>query len=117
MLTTGSKFLDAKELLQGELEDEIFEISIIRNFDAIGTDHVEIMFPSQPLQSLEDLHPLPVHIFRFQQIFLANVNPLVKVLHAPSVQHQILDASADLKKISRGLEELEPDMLFLPLDS
>jgi len=55
---------------------------------------------------LTGLHPQPVQIFRLWQTFLDNVNPLSKVIHAPTVQHQILEASADLEKVSRGMEAL-----------
>jgi hypothetical protein len=50
----GSRSRDAEELLQGESEDEICDAPITHTFDAIATDAVEILFPSQPLQSLED---------------------------------------------------------------
>jgi hypothetical protein len=56
--------------------------------------------------SLTALHPQPVHIFRLWQTFLDNVNPLSKVIHAPTVQHQILEASANLEKVSRSMESL-----------
>jgi hypothetical protein len=101
-----SQFRDAEELLQGESEDEICDAPMTRTFDDIGTDGVDILFASQPLQNLVDLHPSPVHIFRLWQTFLDNANPLIKIFHAPSVQHQILDASANLKNIPKGLEAL-----------
>jgi Fungal specific transcription factor domain len=47
-----------------------------------------------------------VHIFRLWQTFLVNVNPLVKIFHAPTVQQVILDASADLANIPRAIEAL-----------
>jgi len=56
--------------------------------------------------SLTALHPQPLHIFRLWQTFLDNVNPLSKVIHAPTVQHQILEASANLEKVSRSMESL-----------
>lgn len=52
------------------------------------------------------MHPTTVHIFKLWQTFLENVNPLVKVLHAPTVQQQILKASSDLASISKETEAL-----------
>lgn len=56
--------------------------------------------------SLLSFHPQPVHIFRLWQTFLDNVNPLLRILHAPTVQHQILEATADLGGVPRNLEAL-----------
>jgi hypothetical protein len=47
-----------------------------------------------------------VHIFRLWQTFLDNVNPLSKVIHAPTVQYQILEATGNLTNISKGVESL-----------
>jgi hypothetical protein len=57
-----------------------------------------------PIPSLAEFHPQPVHIFKLWQIFLDNVNPLSKVVHAPTVQYQILEATGNLGKISKGVE-------------
>ena len=51
------------------------------------------------LKSLRSSHPNPVQIFRLWQVFLDNVNPLTKIIHAPTVQQQILQASGDLEGI------------------
>ena len=55
---------------------------------------------------LKALHPEPLMIFRLWQIFLDNVNPLTKLIHAPTTQHGLLDASARLEKISSEWEAL-----------
>lgn len=53
-----------------------------------------------------ELHPNPVHIFKLWQTFLENVNPLTKILHAPTIQQQILEAMGDLPRIGKELETL-----------
>ena len=55
---------------------------------------------------LKAMHPRPLIIFRLWQVFLDNINPLTKLLHAPTVQQHLLDASANLEKISREWEAL-----------
>ncbi|OHF03889.1 fungal specific transcription factor [Colletotrichum orchidophilum] len=42
---------------------------------------------------LSQLHPDPRHIYRFWQIFVESVNPLLKIVHVPTLQQQVLDAS------------------------
>ncbi len=56
--------------------------------------------------SLTSLHPSPVHIFRLWQIFLDRINPLTKILHAPTIQQRILEASGDLGNVSKSVEAL-----------
>lgn len=56
--------------------------------------------------SLTASHPPPVHIFRLWQVFIDNVNPLTKIMHAPTVQQAILNASGDLDKVSASTEAL-----------
>ena len=55
---------------------------------------------------LKTLHPKPLMIFRLWQIFLDNINPLTKLIHAPTTQQRLLDASANLESISNESEAL-----------
>ena len=55
---------------------------------------------------LKNLHPKPLIIFRLWQVFLDNFNPLTKVIHAPTTQQCLLDASANLDNISKEWEAL-----------
>jgi hypothetical protein len=57
-------------------------------------------------KALISLHPTPVQIFRLWQTFLVNVNPLVKIFHAPTVQQIVLDASGDLTQVPKATEAL-----------
>ncbi|KAF4292515.1 hypothetical protein CNMCM8686_007368 [Aspergillus fumigatus] len=52
------------------------------------------------------LHPEQVQIFRLWQIYLENVNPLLKVTHTPTLQPRIVDAVCDLGNIHPTLEAL-----------
>ncbi len=55
---------------------------------------------------LASSHPSPVHIFRLWQTFIDNIHPLTHLLHAPTTQSLILQASGDLDKIPANLEAL-----------
>ncbi|KAH8712256.1 hypothetical protein GQ44DRAFT_689197 [Phaeosphaeriaceae sp. PMI808] len=56
--------------------------------------------------NLQNLHPNPLQIFKLWQLYLDNINPLVKIFHAPTVQQLILEASGNLKCITRSVEAL-----------
>ena len=53
---------------------------------------------------LSPLHPSPVDIFRYWQIYLDNVNPLLNVTHAPTLQPRIIEAAGKLTGIAPELE-------------
>lgn len=55
---------------------------------------------------LATLHPEQAKIFRLWQLYLDNVNPLLKVTHTPTLQSRIVDAFADLSALEPSLEAL-----------
>ncbi|CAG8260352.1 unnamed protein product [Penicillium nalgiovense] len=76
------------------------------NFAQDVSDDYAILSTSATKTVLTELHPSPLNIFKLWQAFLENVNPLTKIIHAPTVQQQILDAMSDLLKVSREIEAL-----------
>lgn len=71
----------------------------------LGNDHLLFGAPS-PDVNLAASHPGHVQIFRLWQIYLDNVNPLLKVTHTPTLQSRIIDAAGDVENISPALEAL-----------
>ena len=68
-------------------------------------DH--LLFGSrQAAVELSTLHPEPAQIFKLWQIYLENVNPLLKVTHTPSLQGRIVDAISNVANINPILEAL-----------
>lgn len=52
------------------------------------------------------MHPTQGQIFLLWQIYLENVDPLLKIFHRPTVQRLILEASQDMAALSRENEAL-----------
>jgi hypothetical protein len=50
------------------------------------------------------LHPPKEHVAIYWQVYKENVDPLVKVIHAPTIEPTILKSVDGLDKIHRGLE-------------
>ena len=70
-----------------------------------GSDH--LLFGSRNANvELNALHPEQLKIFKLWQIYLENVNPLLKVTHAPTLQARIIDGASDLANIDPNLEAL-----------
>ena len=51
-------------------------------------------------------HPPPATVMKLWTIFLENVNPVTKLLHVPSTNQKLLDATSSPESISRGMEAL-----------
>ncbi|KKY16570.1 putative mfs aflatoxin efflux [Diplodia seriata] len=69
------------------------------------TDHLLLGSRKTPVD-ISTLHPEPVHIFRLWQIYLDNVNPLLKVTHPPSLQGRIIEAAGNVSRTNAALEAL-----------
>ena len=95
-----------EEILQGSSDDEIYEKSLTKTYDAMRQDTGDLLFGPSPGESLEQLHPTPVQIFQLWQTFLDNVNALIRIFHAPTVQQQLLDATTNLDQVPRNIEAL-----------
>jgi hypothetical protein len=63
------------------------------------------------------LHPSAIQIFQLWQVYLDNVNPLLKICHAPSLQAQIVEAGVNLAKIPKPLEALMFSMYLIAVKS
>lgn len=52
------------------------------------------------------MHPNQVQIFRLWQLYLDNVNPVLKVTHTPTLQPRIIDAAGNVTRIEPSLRAL-----------
>ncbi|KAK6330797.1 hypothetical protein TWF718_002996 [Orbilia javanica] len=59
-----------------------------------------------PNIDISTLHPTQAHIFKLWQIYLENVDPMLKVTHTPTLQTRIINAIGDLSSVSPALEAL-----------
>ncbi|KAF2801693.1 uncharacterized protein BDZ99DRAFT_402906 [Mytilinidion resinicola] len=70
-------------------------------------DHQSFLFGySSSNVNMLDLHPSPERLGTYWNLFKENVDPLVKVLHVPTIEPVILEAATHLDKIPKGLEAL-----------
>lgn len=70
-----------------------------------NNDHL-LLGPPQTAVDLSTVHPEPVQIIRLWQLYLENVDPLLKVTHTPSLQGRIIEAASDVLNIDPILEAL-----------
>lgn len=67
--------------------------------------------------SVSDQHPPAIQIIQLWQIYLNNVNPLLKLTHTPTLQERIIDATASIGKVSKSLEALMFAIYFMAVTS
>ncbi|KAF1980872.1 hypothetical protein K402DRAFT_408875 [Aulographum hederae CBS 113979] len=97
---------DIKGILNNESSEDEFDYpSPITSHTSQPTQHFIFGYSSQ-LVDMVPLHPTPSKIPKYWAIFKENIDPLVKVLHVPSLEPTILRASERLDKIHKGLESL-----------
>ncbi|PLB45044.1 hypothetical protein P170DRAFT_513118 [Aspergillus steynii IBT 23096] len=58
---------------------------------AEGDTQLRSLFKSDPVPRLETLRPSPVTVSFLWQKYLENVDPLIKIFHAPTLQRQVMN--------------------------
>lgn len=87
--------------------DSVREVVVKKAWDQAFDNDDNILFGSRKTAvDISTFHPEPVHIFRLWQIYLDNVDPLLKVTHTPSLQGRIIEAASNVSSISSTLEAL-----------
>ncbi|KHN96055.1 uncharacterized protein MAM_06160 [Metarhizium album ARSEF 1941] len=101
------QFRASDQLLHDSSDDDADESTINRAFDKMfsNDDGFPFVFSGRQ-ESTTHYHPPAIHIFQLWQIYIDNINPLLKVTHVPSVQGQIIQASSNLEKAPRNIEAL-----------
>lgn len=75
-------------------------------FQGKSNDHLLFGSLAGNVDDLSALHPTQVQIFRLWQVYLDNVNPLLRVTHTPTLQTRIIDAASDIANINPKFEAL-----------
>lgn len=101
-----SEFRDFNEILD-ETSDEEADGGIRCTREAFSPDVSRLIFGSPTTSvGLRRLHPQPVEAFKLWQTYLDNINPLIKLFHAPTVQQLISEANGNLDTVPRNVEAL-----------
>ncbi|KUI71428.1 hypothetical protein VM1G_06725 [Cytospora mali] len=118
----GLRFMDS--YLLGTVYDELKsmrrlvdeEIACDESTPAAATDEFsnspdgnsELIFGAveTPSASPEDFTPRPSHIVRLWQIYLDRCNPLTKIIHVPTVQPYLLEATGNSPNLPKNVEAL-----------
>ncbi|EXJ64935.1 hypothetical protein A1O7_01274 [Cladophialophora yegresii CBS 114405] len=89
-------------------QDDGVQVMAIKEAWEQSPEHADhLLFGSRGAAvDVSSLHPDTVQIFRLWQVYLDNVNPLLKVTHIPSMQGRIINAISQITAIDPILEAL-----------
>lgn len=81
-------------------------------------NHDHLLFGSlKTAVDISTLHPEPIQIFRLWQLYLENVDPLLKVTHTPSLQGRMIEAAGNVSNIKPPLEALMFSIYCMSVES
>lgn len=101
MILTRLQQFQPKEAISEQSSNEEDET------DSIAEESTSFMFGANPsYNTIQHLHPSQDHILILWHIFLDNVDPMTKILHKPTFQETLIQASSDINNVSKGLEVL-----------
>lgn len=106
---------DIKGILEDAVSDESDNPYPESNFAAgwDSQDHQSfILGYSSSSVNLRPLHPLPSQIPFYWQVYTENIDPIVKIMHKPTMEKTIKEIKDNLDSLSRSTEALMFSLYF-----
>ena len=102
-----------------EFSDEEPELSksVHHSYGEAGDHHGFVLGYMSSDVDLSKLHPLPSQIPFVWQVYCENVDPLVKILHVPTMDKTIRQYRNNLNNLSRGMEALMFSIYYAAITS
>ncbi|ETN42291.1 uncharacterized protein HMPREF1541_04232 [Cyphellophora europaea CBS 101466] len=91
---------------ESPFHNDVSESLRLNAWDQAHESNDQLLFGPRREIDFQAAHPSQVQIFKLWQVYLENVDPLLKATHTPSLQPLIIEAASDMKNISAPLEAL-----------
>ena len=117
------QFENASNILFGNTsEADSARASFHRAFDAVFDSTNSFPFAVGPSLNVDltDMHPTGTQILQLWQIYLNNIDPLLKLTHTPTLQKRVIEASGRISSrlsIDKDLEALLFNIYFISINS
>ena len=83
------------------------DVAVKKAFDQLYESNDHFLFGSRKADiNLSTLHPEQAHILKLWQIYLNNIDPLLKITHTLDLQAHIINTAGHLTNISHTMEAL-----------
>lgn len=94
-------------MLHGSSEEESDRPKAHHAFDAMFNETIGFPFvPGSSQTKKTTSYPSSIHSIQLWQIYINNVNPLLRINHVPTLQSQVIEASTDLANVQKPLQAL-----------
>lgn len=109
---------ETQKLTDGESSDSDDESIIATANNRSGGDHHAFVLGYRSADvDLRPLHPLPSQIPYMWQVYQENVDPIVKILHVPTVEILVKETRKNLDSLTPGNEALMFAIYFAAITS
>lgn len=86
--------------LKESREETAYELAAKKAVNDASSDvKLFCLNPSASHGDVSHLHPTPAQMLKLWQIYLDNVDPLLKITHAPTLQRRIIDVAGEVTSI------------------
>lgn len=105
--TVYDELRSMRKLVDDEMQCDDSTPAPLDDYSNSPDDNSELIFGAEtPSNNSEDLTPTPGQIVRLWQIYLDRCNPLTKIIHIPTVQPYVLDATSTTPNLPKSVEAL-----------
>lgn len=112
------QFRMTEDVLRDSSDEEDMGSTINQAFDKMfeNSDGFPFLVGGGAARVTEN-HPSAIQIIQLWQVYLNNVNPILKITHTPTLQERIIEATASIDKVSKSLEALMFSIYFMAVTS
>lgn len=100
-----------------ETDEESTNVPVHHSYFEHGDHHGFVLGYKSSEVDLSKLHPLPSQIPFIWQVYVENVDPLVKILHVPTMNKIIRESRNSMSNLSPGIEALLFSIYYASLTS
>jgi hypothetical protein len=116
-LTSQIQYRTTDELLQGSSNEESDHPTVHHAFDAMFNETTGFPFVAGSSRINKVSYPSSIQSIQLWQVYINNINPLLKISHIPTLQPRVIEASADLDNVSKELRALMFAIYFTAVNS
>ncbi|KAL8757486.1 MAG: hypothetical protein Q9199_002179 [Rusavskia elegans] len=113
----GDEIAEMRDILDDPTDDE-GEYPSPGSGSSASANHQGFIFSfSSTILSLRNFHPPANQILTYWEVYKENVDPLAKILHRPSTEKTLREASKDLDHLNKSLEVMMFSIYFAAVTS
>lgn len=88
-------------------------------YSSVTTDsyNPDLIFGSDPRMDTHDIYPSSSELLEYWHIYMADVDPVTKILHVPTFGRQLIEVKDNLQSLDAGMQALVLSICFAAVTS